>query len=142
MHSSAKISILVGHALLLASAALTASTPADGRPLDPENTLYLELASGQVVIELAHAHAHAPLHVADIRILAHAEFFNGLSIVRVQDDYVVRWRDPGPGNELRPASVLALTRRDLADPQGLGRDAHFDQKSQQRCGERQHRQDE
>ncbi|HMD72702.1 MAG TPA: hypothetical protein VKG05_02450 [Steroidobacteraceae bacterium] len=57
MHSSAKISRLVAHALLLASAALAASSPADWRPLDPENTLYLELASGRVVIELAPAYA-------------------------------------------------------------------------------------
>ncbi len=59
MHSSAKISILVVHALLLASAALAASSAADWRPLDPENTLYRELASGPVVIELAVAVAPA-----------------------------------------------------------------------------------
>src|ERR1700690_4201321 len=32
---------------------LTASRPGDWRSLDPENTLYLELASGRVVIDLA-----------------------------------------------------------------------------------------
>ena len=34
---------------------LAASKPGDWRSLDPENTLYLELASGRVVIELAPA---------------------------------------------------------------------------------------
>ncbi len=65
---------------------LAASSPADWRALDPENTLYMELASGRVVIELAPA--FAPLHVANIRGLVRAGYFNGLSIVRVQDDYV------------------------------------------------------
>src|SRR5690242_9518241 len=32
---------------------LKRSTPADWRPLDPDNTLYLELPAGRVVIELA-----------------------------------------------------------------------------------------
>ena len=32
---------------------LAASKPGDWRPLDPENTLYMELAAGRVVIELA-----------------------------------------------------------------------------------------
>src|SRR4051812_32433615 len=36
-------------------AVLAASTPADWAPLDPENTLYVELATGRVVIALAPA---------------------------------------------------------------------------------------
>jgi peptidylprolyl isomerase len=71
---------------------LTASSPADWRRPDPENTLYLELPSGRVVIELAAR--VAPLHVANIRALARAHYFDGLAIVRVQDNYVVQWNDP------------------------------------------------
>ena len=44
---------------------LAASSAADWRPLDPENTLYVELPAGRVVIELAPA--FAPLHVANIK---------------------------------------------------------------------------
>ena len=44
---------------------LAATTPADWRPLDPENTLYLQLPQGRVVIELAAA--FAPLHVDNLR---------------------------------------------------------------------------
>ncbi len=47
---------------------LAASKPGDWRPLDPENTLYLELAAGRVVIELAPD--YAPLHVANVKALA------------------------------------------------------------------------
>jgi peptidylprolyl isomerase len=71
---------------------LAGSSAADWRPLDPNNTLYLELASGRVVIELAPR--FAPLHVANIRTLAAAHYFDGLAIVRVQDNYVVQWADP------------------------------------------------
>jgi peptidylprolyl isomerase len=71
---------------------LAASRPADWRPLDPDNTLYVELAGGRVVIELTPR--FAPLHVANIKALARARYFDTLSIIRVQDDYVVQWGDP------------------------------------------------
>ncbi|HUD97337.1 MAG TPA: peptidylprolyl isomerase, partial [Woeseiaceae bacterium] len=72
---------------------LAASKPSDWRPLDPENTLYLELPAGRVIIELAPD--FAPRHVANIRTLAGERYFDGLAIVRVQDNYVVQWGDPG-----------------------------------------------
>jgi len=71
---------------------LAASTPADWRPLDPESTLYLDLAAGRVVIELAPA--FAPAHVANIKTLVREGFFDGLAINRAQDNYVVQWGDP------------------------------------------------
>ena len=71
---------------------LAASKPGDWRPLDPENTLYLELAAGRVVIELAPA--FAPRHVANVKALAREHYYDGLAIVRVQDNYVVQWADP------------------------------------------------
>jgi len=71
---------------------LEATTPADWRPLEPENTLYLQLAQGRVVIELAPA--FAPLHAANLRTLARQKYFDGLAIVRSQDNFVVQWGDP------------------------------------------------
>lgn len=71
---------------------LDASAPADWRDLDPANTLYLELDSGRVVIELA-PHA-APEHVANIRAFAKGRYWDGLSINRAQDNFVVQWGDP------------------------------------------------
>ena len=71
---------------------LAASTAADWRPADPDNTLYLELPGGRVVIELAPR--FAPLHVANIKTLARARYFDGLSVIRVQDNYVAQWGDP------------------------------------------------
>ncbi len=74
---------------------LAASTHADWRALDPENTLYMELGSGRVVIELAPA--FAPNHVANVKALAREHYYDGLAIVRVQDNYVVQWADPDAG---------------------------------------------
>src|SRR5271165_7592831 len=81
---------------------LAASTPADWRPLDPDNTLYVELPGGRVVIELAPA--FAPLHVANIKTLTRARYFDSLSIIRVQDNYVAQWGDPDNRHPL-PAGV-------------------------------------
>lgn len=72
---------------------LLAGSPAkDWRVPDPDDTLYLELSSGRVVIELAPL--VAPLHVANIKALVRARYFDGLAVVRVQDNYVVQWADP------------------------------------------------
>ena len=109
---------------------LEKSKPADWRALDPENTLYFELATGRVVIELAPA--FAPNHVANIKALAREKYFDGLVILRAQENYVVQWGDPAdpekepgkvrpiktakpalPGEFWRTAEGLAFTR--LAD---------------------------
>lgn len=71
---------------------LAASKPADWRPLDPDNTLYLQLPSGRVVIELAPG--FAPLHAANIKTLVREKYFDGLDVLRAQDNYVVQWGDP------------------------------------------------
>jgi peptidylprolyl isomerase len=71
---------------------LAAAAPGDWRPLDPAHTLYLELDSGRVVIELAPR--FAPEHAANILRLARQGYYDGLGIVRVQDNFVVQWGDP------------------------------------------------
>src|SRR5579885_1284143 len=71
---------------------LAQSAPSAWRPLDPENTLVLDFARGRVIMELAPA--FAPEHVANIKALVREKYFDGLSILRVQDNYVVQWGDP------------------------------------------------
>ena len=70
---------------------IAATTPADWRPIDPENTLYLQLPQGRVVIELAPA--FAPQHAANLKTLVREKYFDGLRIVRSQDNFVVQWGD-------------------------------------------------
>lgn len=82
---------------------LDASKPGDWRVPDPENTLYLDLAAGRVVIELAPT--FAPLHAANIRRLAHEHYFDGLAILRVQDNFVTQWGDPEADNKDKARSL-------------------------------------
>jgi len=71
---------------------LAESTPADWRLIDPQNTLYMELPAGRIIIELAPQ--FAPHYVANVETLARQGYFNGLWIERVQDNYVAQWGDP------------------------------------------------
>lgn len=75
---------------------LDQSPAADWRALAPENTIYMELERGRVIIELAPE--YAPNHAANIRALARANYFDQANILRAQDNYVVQWgrRDEDP----------------------------------------------
>jgi peptidylprolyl isomerase len=80
---------------------LAGSPAADWRVPNPEDTLYLELPRGRVVIELA-THV-VPQHAANIKALARAHYFDGLAIIRVQDNYVVQWDDESHHRPLLPS---------------------------------------
>ncbi len=83
---------------------LKASKPSDWRPLDPQNTVYLELPTGRVVIELAPA--FAPNHAQNIRALVREGYFDGLFVIRSQDNYVAQWGDPsGDDPKARPKPI-------------------------------------
>ncbi|EIM00618.1 peptidylprolyl isomerase [Rhodanobacter thiooxydans] len=71
---------------------LARSAPAEWRTPDPQNLLLMQLPSGRVLIELAPD--FTPLHAANIRTLVRQHYFDGLAIVRVQDNFVTQWGDP------------------------------------------------
>lgn len=71
---------------------LDAATDADWEEIASQNLLVMALPKGRVLLELAPA--FAPMHVANIVQLAHDGYFDGLAIVRTQDNYVVQWGDP------------------------------------------------
>lgn len=114
----------------ITSAQVLEKSPAsDWRPLDPDNTLIMDLAAGQVIIELAPR--FAPRHVANIRKMAHEGYFDQLAIIRVQDNYVSQWGDPNSESSPKslgsaetklpaefdiPLKNLPLTRLKEADP--------------------------
>jgi len=95
---------------------LAASKPSDWRPLDPARTLYLELESGRVIIELAPQ--FAPNHVANILKLVREGYFNGLAFMRSQDNYVVQWGDADSKRAIRTAKK-ALAAEFARPAQGL-----------------------
>ncbi len=111
---------------------IASSRAEDWRPLDPEHTLVLELANGRVVIELAPQ--FAPRHVANIEKLARAHWYDGLAIVRLQDNFVAQWGDPLnskpevgekrlPAEFTRSAAALPFTR--LKDPDTFAPEVGF-----------------
>ena len=76
---------------------LEQSTPQEWRVPDPANLLDMTLPNGHVLIELAPD--FTPLHAANIRTLVREHYFDGLAIVRVQDNFVTQWDDPAADDE-------------------------------------------
>jgi peptidylprolyl isomerase len=81
---------------------LKSSQASDWRPLNPENTLYLDMEKGRVVIELAPE--FAPKNVANIKALVKEGYFDGLAMIRSHDNYVAQWGDPGEKREFKNAA--------------------------------------
>jgi peptidylprolyl isomerase len=101
---------------------LLAHSPAgDWRTIDPQNLVILTLPQGRVVIELAPA--FAPNHVDNVRKLARAGFFDGLYIVRAQDDYVVQWGDADAKRPLGEGRRTLKAEFDRANTADLAFDA-------------------
>jgi cyclophilin family peptidyl-prolyl cis-trans isomerase len=71
---------------------VAAAAATDWRTPKAEDLVYLELAAGRVVIELAPE--MAPNHVANIRALIREGYFDGLAVIRSQDNYVAQWGEP------------------------------------------------
>lgn len=86
------------------------AAPADHwRRPDPANLLYMQLATGVVIIELAPE--FAPEHVANIRTLAREHFWDGTSVYRVQDNFVAQFGDPDADDEAKAKSLGTAKRK-------------------------------
>lgn len=95
------------------------------RPLDPENTLYMYLPAGLVVIELRPD--FAPVHVERVKRLTREGFYDGLNFHRVIEGFMAQGGDPkgdGTGGSELP-DLQAEFSRDAGDVSGftmIGRD--------------------
>lgn len=104
------------------------SPASDWRALDPDNTLLMDLNAGQVIIELAPR--FAPAHVANIRALARGGYWDGLAILRVQDNFVTQWGDPDGEDAAKarplPAGASAKLPAEFSVPiERIGKQAGF-----------------
>jgi len=106
-----------------APAAPSDPLPGDWRPVPADELVVMTLKGGgaggrQVVIRLAAA--HAPLHAANIRALIRARWWDGLSVYRVQENWVAQWGDRTEKRPL-PAGVQARVAPEfeLASPPAL-----------------------
>lgn len=77
---------------MLAGLFMLTATAANAAPRDPENTLYLQLKDGRVVIELRPD--LAPNHVARIKELTRQGFYDGIVFHRVIDGFMAQTGDP------------------------------------------------
>jgi peptidylprolyl isomerase len=83
-----KILLCLVMALCLVTKIAMADTPA----ADPENTIYLDLKDGRVVIQLLPD--VAPNHVKRIKELTRMGFYNGLKFHRVIEGFMAQTGDP------------------------------------------------
>lgn len=82
---------------------IAAARPDEWRPLDLANTLVMTFGAGKTaIIELAPQ--FAPETVANILTLARGRYYDGIAIVRVQDNFVTQWGDPD-GDSDHPRSL-------------------------------------
>jgi peptidylprolyl isomerase len=99
---------------------IVARAPASAWAAVPgDDLLVIDLDGGQRVV-IALAPGFAPVHVAHVKALARAGWFDGITINRVQDNYVTQWGDASEKKALPPgiaAPVPAEYERPLT---GLG----------------------
>jgi peptidylprolyl isomerase len=80
--------------------------------LDPENTIYLTLKTGRVVIQLRPD--LAPNHVAQVKKLVRAHFYDGLKFHRVIPGFMAQTGDPngdGSGGSTLPDLKAEFTKK-------------------------------
>ncbi|MFM9973174.1 MAG: peptidylprolyl isomerase [Beijerinckiaceae bacterium] len=104
--------ILAATALALSlGAMLSADTAFAQAALDPQNTIYLDLKDGRVVIKLRPD--LAPKHVAQVKALTKRGFYNGIVFHRVINGFMAQTGDPtgtGTGGSDLPNIPAEFTR--------------------------------
>lgn len=93
-------------------AELLAASPAEHwREVEAENLVQFEFqpagASSPVQVLMELAPQFAPQHAANVRALVRGQYFDGLAVLRVQDNFVAQWADPGEGEKARPLPPTA-----------------------------------
>src|SRR3954469_23969320 len=112
---------------------VVAASPASAwKTIDPDDLLVIDLKNGgRVVVQLAPA--FAPVHVANIKALARANYWDGATVYRVQDNYVAQWglndsdkpwpagvKPKPPAEYTRPVKGLSIKPLGYPDPYAPG----------------------
>ncbi|HYE27030.1 MAG TPA: peptidylprolyl isomerase [Allosphingosinicella sp.] len=93
MRITTLLALMLGIFLAGSASAQGLAAPPPAPPLDPENTLLLDLSSGgRVAIQLRPD--VAPNHVARIKALTRKGFYNGLTFHRVIEGFMAQGGDP------------------------------------------------
>lgn len=97
---------------------LKAAPDADWATIAPDDLLIVELADGRRATIWLAARL-APVHVANIRTIARADWWRDATIYRVQDNYVTQW---GDASEQKPPApgIVAVPPAEYDWPASLG----------------------
>jgi peptidylprolyl isomerase len=98
-----KLASIAAVLALTAASAASAQQASDWRTPDPENILVVDTNKGRIIVELAPE--AAPNHVARVRQLAKAHFYDGQTFFRVIDGFMAQTGDPkndGTGGSDQP----------------------------------------
>lgn len=87
-----KLASIAAVLALTAASAASAQQASDWRTPDPENILVVDTNKGRIIVELSPD--AAPNHVARVRELAKAHFYDGLTFFRVIDGFMAQTGDP------------------------------------------------
>jgi len=112
---------------------IVAQAPASAwKAIPPDDLLVIDLkGGGRVIVQLAPD--FAPVHVANMKALARAGYWNGATVYRVQDNYVAQWglndsnkpwpkgvTPKPPAEYTRPLKGLVITALGSPDPYAPG----------------------
>jgi peptidylprolyl isomerase len=116
-----KLASIAAVLALTAASAASAQQASDWRTPDPDNILVIETNKGRIIAELTPE--AAPNHVARVRDLAKAHFYDGQTFFRVIDSFMAQTGDPkndGTGGSDQPNVTAEFTFRRGAGyaPQG------------------------
>ncbi|CAN5144050.1 peptidylprolyl isomerase [soil metagenome] len=116
-----KLASIAAVLALTAASAASAQAASDWRTPDPDNVLVVDTNKGRIIVELVPQ--AAPAHVARVRALAKAHFYDGLTFFRVIDSFMDQTGDPkndGTGGSDQPNLTAEFTFRRGAGytPQG------------------------
>lgn len=98
-----KLASIAAVLALTAASAASAQQASGWRTPDPENILVVDTNKGRIIVELSPE--VAPNHVARVRDLAKAHFYDGLTFFRVIDSFMAQTGDPkndGTGGSDQP----------------------------------------
>lgn len=85
------------------AAIMAEAAPSEWRTFDQENLLYIDLASGTVIVALADVLAQD--HVRQLKTLVRQGFYDGLSFYRVIDGFVAQGGDPFEARDIGEAAA-------------------------------------
>lgn len=137
-------SLAAGNKPITPNDVVDAAPASDWQRIAPGDLLVMDLTPGakgkprRVVIQLMPA-PFSQGWVGNIRKLVAAHWFDGIAVVRVQDNYVVQWGDPDgetPGNaKALPAGLAKPTEKGYVTPLDERLRSSFMQRSAQEAGQ-------